>query len=88
MPRAYRADKKAEPMDRMTRGFHRIGLALAVPLALVSLWFLIGGYIENDSRTGTMFIGFCAATLAVLWYGICRTAAWVVNGFRNYGPTN
>lgn len=86
MQPASRADNEAEPMDRMTRGFHRIGLTLGVPFGLFGVIFVIGGFIENDSRTPTMFLGVCGLLFAIVWYGLCRATAWIVNGFRDSTP--
>ncbi|MGE7469229.1 hypothetical protein ACQKLX_07305 [Bosea sp. NPDC003192] len=70
-------------MDRLTRGFHRIGLVGAVPAVLTAVGFLIAG-IASGSLTsngeGGMAV-FCIV-VAGLWYAGCRAFAWVINGFR------
>ncbi|RDJ20125.1 hypothetical protein DWF00_16580 [Bosea caraganae] len=71
-------------MDRLTRGFHRIGLVGAVPLILAGLVFLAvalsSGSLQGSNGEGGMTL-LCGA-LAVLWYVICRALAWIINGFR------
>lgn len=74
-------------MDHMTRGFHRLGLTIAAPLAVVAVWCLAGSFIVADPNNGTaVFIGLCAGITAALWYGLCRALAWIVNGFRGPAP--
>ena len=72
-------------MDRMTRGFHRLGLVGAVPLLLVAAYICFGGFFlaktaseANDSYT----LAVLFAVPGALWYGACRAIAWVVSGFR------
>lgn len=76
-------------MDRMTRGFHRIGLALAAPLILVSLYCLaaalLAGAGHHETPTILGFAGLAGAA-ATLTYAACRAIAWIVNGFRETAP--
>ena len=74
-------------MDRMTRGFHRIGLALAVPFALYAVFCFALWVLNKELGSNPGAFALASVTVTALVYGICRTAAWVVNGFRNYGPT-
>lgn len=83
---ANRDARGARPVDHMTRGFHRLGLAFAAPLAVVAVWCLVGSYVESDPNSAAGFIGLCAGLAAAVWYGLCRAVAWVVNGFRQTSP--
>lgn len=65
-------------MDRLTRGFHRIGLVGAVPLAL----FAAIGFLLPSNGPDQYQFGYIFGFLAALWYGGCRALAWIINGFR------
>lgn len=76
-------------MDRMTRGFHRIGLTLAAPFIFVSLYCLgaavLAGAEHHETPTILLF-ALSAALGGAMIYGICRAIAWIVNGFRETTP--
>jgi hypothetical protein len=73
-------------VNRMTRGFHRLGLAFALPLAVIAVWGMGSAFLGFDETGTGAFIGFCAGVLAIAWYTLCRLVAWVVNGFREASP--
>jgi hypothetical protein len=73
-------------MDRLTRGFHRLGIAIAVPIALawsgvaITLW-VVEGPPDDVPLYGVISVNF-GPLLGAGLYLLLRAAAWVVNGFR------
>jgi hypothetical protein len=82
--KAEAAAANQRPMSasqRVSRGFHRVGLVLA---ALGLCWGLYIGLLENppgQTEGGfTQWVIFGAIIGAVI-YGIVRTTGWVIGGF-------
>lgn len=72
-------------MNRLTRGFHRVGLVGAVPLLGLAVLFLMLGLFSakgSQNMPDALVYSGCTAALAILWYSVCRAVAWIVNGFR------
>ena len=73
-------------MDRITRGFHRLGLALAAPLLLIAVYCLGASALAANAgshEAGLVFwYGVTFAAGAAVTYGTFRLIAWVINGFR------
>lgn len=68
-------------VDRLTRGFHRLGLVVAVPLGLIAVLFGAGAAFSPRSADAASIAMF-AAGFAIVAYAAARAIAWIINGFR------
>ena len=74
--------------QRVSRGFHRLGLLLAASLFVIGLAFVVadlvrvGGLLSLDAlimRAAIGFVGLCWACVAL--YGLIRAIGWVIGRF-------
>lgn len=69
-------------MDNVTRGFHRLGLAIAVPLAIASALLLAAIIFVPEEKLALFVFAMTAAVIGWVWYEVCLGIAWIVKGFR------
>jgi hypothetical protein len=75
------AKTKGGASQRVSRGFHRVGLVLA---ALGLCWGLYIGFLENPpGQTDGGFFQWVifGAIIGAIIYGIVRAIGWVIGGF-------
>ena len=81
-PRLWGRGAIVATSQRLSRGFHQLGLVLAaIPLVLGRAWTALTPLMYSEMfKDGLIGIaGTLAATLAV--YGIVRAIGWVIGGF-------
>lgn len=72
--------------DRVKKGFHRLGVALSVPLIMVAgvlfAWALYEHLSHSIGHDGSgVFFGTMAAAASVLAYLTCRVLGWIIAAF-------
>jgi hypothetical protein len=71
-------------MNRIHKGFHRIGLTISVPFAIISTIIIVTVAIADNVRDWNQVLPFIAVFLgiSIAFYALCRALAWIIEGFR------
>lgn len=66
--------------SKVSQGFHRLGLVLALPFVPVAIFVFFWGAFSGEAKIAIAGSGFL---LALAWglYSICRLLAWILEGF-------
>lgn len=66
---------------RISMGFHRLGLTLAIPVAVASMWFFGSAIYEPDSEWVAGYLGIHFAMLGAIVYAGCWAVGHIAQGF-------
>lgn len=77
----YRVLDAVPAEGRVERGFHRLGLAISVPLLVLGIIGCFGAKLAG--HPGDLFVPAMLGILGAALYTASRTLGWIASGFAN-----